>query len=457
MSAIFTQPEINLREIANKVECLDITPHTENVLNVADYISTLDGSSDVSGELQKLFDVAVSDSKSNIVFVPENVTLRIDSDVNMPNFTSLVGEVRMGQPDAGSRIQSHGGSLVVNNGNTIAGLVIRRDGATTAEGTGVGVAGTLVNYLDTAIKGNPSDQNTDIILRDLAIFGFDTGIDVTNINTNPATTSPYTRGRWVVENINIDCKLGFNMNNVKDTCYFSNVHGWPFLGNGITTLPDNLPSGTKSGAPRSILFQMGMGGTEADLGADWLRFSGCFAHTHERLLLANNCNKLSMANCGYDFEWFQSAPENSYGVLLQGFASNITIVGSQFSGGEHSILANLDVTGGLNRAVTLSGCSFANAKIQHVQMSANAAVSGCTFTNSAVEDIPNPDWAYVGVGDAAPDQTSHSITGCQFINITGGIANGGNATPMYSVANGFTDVTTNEAAGVQIVSYNPAP
>ena len=400
--------------------------HSERygVINIMDHISAAQaaGTADSSASLQSTIDTLVG-SQSRTILIPFDCTLRLDLSITLHAGINLIGnDHRNDNGTKGSIIRSHAGVIYLGGSNLVSGLTFIRNGASTT-------TSALVGYVGKALGAVAGNVVTDVTIRDCSIFGFDLGIDMGN-----NTTSAQTRGRWMIENINIDCRNGIYGKNLRDTCYFNNIHGWPFLGNGLTT------GDLVNGIERGKFIQLGT----STQGADWARLTNCFSHSYSKGFTFQSTHKLTMDGCGVDYERYQSAVAGSYGIQIDGVCRAIGISNCQFSGGE--LAANISMDG----VVNFSSCTFENAKNGLVLCAGTTTFSSCTFEVSASNDVPSPTWA-VNCANAILTNNVCLVSNSYINSINSGIAKGANALEVKSYGNFFNGVTTNTGGGVTVV------
>lgn len=279
--------------------------------------------------------------------IPLGTQLVYSSDMDMRG-VKLIGKSGIAsQSDSSqSRILLKGNaSLVIDSQTIIKGMTIEREGAkTTPDG--------LVGYIGSAIKPYAGSIVSDVVIKECNIFGFDVGID---------GSSEMNKGRFHLENINFDCRTPLKLRNVLDTCYFSNLHQYPFLGNAVV--------GGNYNARRGSFIEL--------LGnVDWLQLTNCFSHSTENYIKGKGLTG-TIVGGGYDFECYGKGIGTGIEINNDDRASGVKIIGVEFNGGHCHIRANQQ---GNTRLFIVNGCHFKNAGWGYFDIiRGNGNISGCTY------------------------------------------------------------------------------
>lgn len=398
--------------------------HTEkyNIVNVANHVSDLTGSSDMTSQFQTIID-SLAGSMTRSIFIPFGAKIQIDSDITVHEGINIIGEdTGSDNVISGSTILGNGGGLILTGSNKIEGITFLKSGASTTPAA-------LVGFADTAVKAASGELVTDVTIRDCSFFGFNYAIDFAN-----TATVTQTRGRLFFENIKIDCVNGIKIHNSRDTIYLNNIHGWPFLGNGI------LLSDLVNGVNRDQFIEIGISAETAD----WVRMNNCFCHSYKNGFKFQGVTKLTMNGGGYDYERYQSAVAGSRGLSVDGFSSGMSFTGCHFAGGEICVQMYQD------GVTNFSTCTFENGKDGLLLCSGKVTISSCQFAVGSGFDQPNPTWAVNSAHSSIPGNIL-LVSTSYFSGINGGIAKGTNCTKATSYGNHMDSVVTHHSAGVVIV------
>ena len=307
-------------------------------VSVVQYLTGINGGYDATAELQQAID------ENNTVFIPSGVTISIYNKILLTSGKRIIGESGISSNDTNvskqTVIQSETDLAYIDVARdvTISGVTFIRTGAATDANGLSGFAGKAVNCPN-------NKQVTDVEIFSCNFFGYGIAIDMSN------GSLANTRGRWYVTNINMDCDIGITMDYVLDNCYFSNIHQWPFLGNGL------INNGSQ--AKRSKLFELGN-------RVDWIQIDNCFSHSTKNFI-SGSVGNISITNGGWDYEEYGVDTDDAVGVSLnsqniggQGDGT-VKLSNMTFNGGKSQIRINMAYADNNNNTVSIIGCSFDRA------------------------------------------------------------------------------------------------
>lgn len=327
-------------------------------VSVAAFGAVGNGTTDDAAAIQAALN-SIATSGGTVVLEDNKQYLVQGSDLVIPRGVTLRGTT----PATGLRGTNAGNSL-----NTFAGLRLhpsRRIKLKAAAGlfdiTVINPTLTYPQPNDLSYSGTAVEfQEDDAVVENALIVGYEQAI-VSPIYNATTGTGP-ARGR--LRRVNIDCINGTYVAGAFDIWYFNEVHCWPF--------------GTISSVTNGDTRRRGIAYHFENV-ADWCKLTDCFSYGYMRGIRINNCNSMTILNCGFDNVPYDS-PRDAIGILLEGYCGETRIIGAQVAASRRAITVNLQA----GTTLISDTVTWAN---YGVGLETNGATV-ITLVNSIIRDTP---------------------------------------------------------------------
>ncbi|CAN7678785.1 hypothetical protein [Mesorhizobium sp. LjNodule214] len=384
-----------------------------------------DGTTDDTAALAAAFTNAGSGVS---VLIPSGYNVVVDSTLTVPAGCMLTGEkpctggngMAAALPTMTKVYVNSAGTLSIGDGCSVRNLAICRRGLT----FNITSAQVASDFLGIGVTIRNASCN--IVLQDLVVLGFDTGIASIAGATNVS--------RVHMQRIHGDNINGISLTNSFDVTYIREVHFWPYVTAASTPEAGNVHL-VRSGAG---ILSTGV--------HDWTRVESCFNFGYFRGFEINNAGSAILSNCGADH--VAASSDGSIGFLIEGTSNNIKVISCQTAAKQFGFYSAISsVTGSPTFFIGCNTWEFytygfvvnlGDAVISDCMTRRTAALAGSggiRVSNAAnVVDIEN---CRLYGADYSIDQVANAIVrhrGCVFSPVTGIINNPYFATTIASAA-----------------------
>ena len=323
--------------------------------DIAGFDST--GATDSSAALAAGF--AAMGAAGGMVFIPNDATPLIDTNLNIPDNCGLIAHKSMlGRTFSAPNLNlykprislNRAATITLNNSSELSIPIFAKNIGFSDTSAGVAAwTGTAVTL---------ADNKTDQRVRDCLILGFDFAVS-TGANTRC--------DRPRIERVQFDCKNGIYLKNCFDVPYVSQCHGFPWV--TLESAPEAFSAHLKR--PGSFLWLDGVTN-------DWAKITDCFNYGWMVGYRATSADSTTFLSCSADHP--PGTADGSIGFLVEGSSLEPRLIACQSAGKNTGVYIG---TTDINGRVFLLGCNIWETKEHAVHVvNGDVSIVGGGFRNT---------------------------------------------------------------------------
>jgi Pectate lyase superfamily protein len=261
------------------------------------------------------------------ILVPRTFKCLIDGSITLPPNVVLVGESSIGEQNPadlllrGSTIYLNpSASITLSSSSGFRGVNVFRKGLT----FNITYAQVISTFAGSAIL--LANNTSDHILQDMLVLGFLNGV-----KSQSTTGANYTSRTKFLGFVGMDCINCVKIYNAADIPVLNGIECWPYV--------------TVASAAETNGAQLKRPGTAVELTGlnDWTKLIVPFNYGYYRGFHIADAENCILYSSGSDYP-YSSVSDGSIGILIDGAASEITLIAPQTAQHDHGVYVNSTAT-----------------------------------------------------------------------------------------------------------------